>query len=102
MPDNNDDGGDDAEVIELDSESSGDDGTNKSDLDLLLDGVRDSIDRLYKVSTKIRNPSSRLGLVSTFCALLSKPTRTTLGRCSSNTKRLEHFRSETLWSPPST
>lgn len=30
-------------------------------MDLLLDGVRDSIDRLYKVSTKIRNPSSRLG-----------------------------------------
>ena len=60
-PDNNDDGGDDAEVEDLDSDSSGDDGTDESDLDLLLDGVRDPIDRLYKVSTKIRNPSSRLG-----------------------------------------
>ena len=52
---------DDAEVEESDSEPSGDDGTEESDLDLLLDGVRDPIDRLYKVSTKIRNPSSRLG-----------------------------------------
>ena len=60
-PDNNGDDGDDAEVEELDSESSGDNGTDESDLDLLLDGIRDPIDRLYKVSTKIRNPSSRLG-----------------------------------------
>lgn len=63
-PDKNDDdggGNDDAEVEESDSELSGDDGTEESDLDLLLDGVRDPIDRLYKVSTKIRNPSSRLG-----------------------------------------
>lgn len=59
-PYNNDDG-EDAGVKELDSESSGDDGTDESDLDLLLDGVRDPINRLYKVSTKIRNPSSRLG-----------------------------------------
>ena len=47
---------------ESDAESLGDDDTEESDLDLLLDGVRDPIDRLYKVSTKIRNPSSRLGL----------------------------------------
>ena len=37
------------------------DDTEESDLDLLLDGIRDPIDRLYKVSTKIRHPSSRLG-----------------------------------------
>ncbi len=29
---------------------------------MLLDDVRDLLDRLYKVSTKIRNPSTRLGL----------------------------------------
>ena len=55
---NGNDGGTEAE--EWDSEPSDDD-TEESDLDLLLDGVRDPIDRLYKVSTKIRNPSSRLG-----------------------------------------
>ena len=63
-PDNKDDSGrddDDAEAEELGSDFSGDDGTEESDLDLLIDGVRDPIDRLYKVSTKIRNPSSRLG-----------------------------------------
>lgn len=61
--DNDDDGGDDdddPEAEESDSEPSDDD-TAESDLDLLLDGIRDPIDRLYKVSTKIRNPSSRLG-----------------------------------------
>lgn len=60
---NDEDGSDDedAEAEELDPEASGDDGTEESDLDLLLDGVRDPIDRLCKVSTKIRNPSSRLG-----------------------------------------
>ena len=57
----NDDDDDDLEVEESDSERSDDDITEESDLDLLLDGVRDPIDRLYKVSTKIRNPSSRLG-----------------------------------------
>lgn len=31
-----------------------------SDTDLLLDCVRDPIDRLFKLSTRIRNPSSRL------------------------------------------
>ena len=46
---------------DTDSEDSGDDSHTETDLDLLLDGVRDPIDRLYKVSTKIRNPSSRLG-----------------------------------------
>lgn len=56
-----DDDDDDPEAEESDSEPSGDDDTEESDLDLLLDGVRDPIDRLYKVSTKIRNPSSRLG-----------------------------------------
>lgn len=33
----------------------------ESDIDLLLDSVRDPIDRLFKISTRIRNPSSRLG-----------------------------------------
>jgi hypothetical protein len=32
----------------------------ESDMDLLLDSVRDIIDRLYKLATKIRNPSTRL------------------------------------------
>lgn len=31
------------------------------DMELLLDGVRDPINRLFKMSTKIRNPSTRLG-----------------------------------------
>lgn len=31
------------------------------DMELLLDSVRDPIDRLFKMSTKIRNPSTRLG-----------------------------------------
>ena len=61
--DDNDDGDDDRpEAEESDSEPTGDGDTEESDLDLLLDGVRDPINRLYKVSTKIRNPSSRLGL----------------------------------------
>ena len=65
-PSSNDDGGgddddDELEAEESGSEPSGDDDTVESDLDLLLDSVRDPIDRLYKVSTKIRNPSSRLG-----------------------------------------
>lgn len=33
----------------------------ESDIDLLLDGVRDPIDRLYKLSTRIRSPSIRMG-----------------------------------------
>ena len=53
---------DDSWAENSDSEPSSDDGTVESDMDLLLDGVRDPIDRLYKLSTKIRNPSSRLGL----------------------------------------
>jgi hypothetical protein len=57
-----DNGGDydDPDAGKSDSGPSGDDDTEESDLELLLDGVRDPIDRLYKVSTKIRNPSSRL------------------------------------------
>lgn len=31
----------------------------ESDVDLLLDGIKDPIDRLYKLSTWIRNPSPR-------------------------------------------
>lgn len=31
------------------------------DMEFLLDGVRDPINRLFKMSTKIRNPSTRLG-----------------------------------------
>ncbi len=60
---NQDDDGndDDSNIGESDSEPSDDDDTEESDMDLLLDGIRDPIDRLYKVSTKIRNPSSRLG-----------------------------------------
>ena len=57
----NDDDVQDPWTENSDSEPSGDDDTVESDMDLLLDGVRDPIDRLYKVSTKIRNPSSRLG-----------------------------------------
>ena len=53
---------DDSWAEKSDSEPSGNDNAVESDMDLLLDGVRDPIDRLYKVSTKIRNPSSRLGL----------------------------------------
>jgi hypothetical protein len=53
-PDNNK-----PEVEESDSPSG--DGTEESYTDLLLDSVRDPIDRLYKVSTKVRNPSTRLG-----------------------------------------
>ena len=34
-------------------------GEADSDIDLLLDSVRDPIDRLYKLSTRIRNPSTR-------------------------------------------
>ncbi|KAI4157031.1 MAG: hypothetical protein LQ342_008545 [Letrouitia transgressa] len=49
------------EVDGSDSEPSNDDDTENPDLDLFLDSIRDPIDRLYKVSTKIRNPSSRLG-----------------------------------------
>ncbi|KAF3769615.1 hypothetical protein M406DRAFT_348801 [Cryphonectria parasitica EP155] len=33
----------------------------ESDIDLLLDGIRDPINRLFKISTQIRNPSTRLG-----------------------------------------
>ena len=62
---NDDDDGvgddDDPQAETSNSEPSGDDENEESDLDLLLDSVRDPIDRLYKVSTKIRNPSSRLG-----------------------------------------
>lgn len=64
LPDGNDNGDnhcDDAEAEESDLEHSGNNNTEESELDLLLDSVRDPIDRLYKVSTKIRNPSSRLG-----------------------------------------
>ena len=64
LPDDDDDGsdlGDDAEAGNSDLEHSGDDDAEESELDLLLDSIRDPIDRLYKVSTKIRNPSSRLG-----------------------------------------
>lgn len=51
----------DSEAEESDPELPSDDNIEESYMDLLLDGVRDPIDRLYKVSTKIRNPSSRLG-----------------------------------------
>lgn len=32
-----------------------------SDIDLILDSLRDPIDRLYKLSTRIRNPTTRFG-----------------------------------------
>ena len=49
------------EPLKSDLELSEDDDAEESDMDLLLDGIRDPIDRLYKLSTRIRNPSSRLG-----------------------------------------
>ena len=49
------------ETDQSDLETQGDVDTSESVLDLLLDGVRDPINRLYKVSIKIRNPSTRLG-----------------------------------------
>jgi hypothetical protein len=52
---------DDPAAEESDSEPLEDDDTEESYMELLLDGVRDPIDRLYTVSTKIRNPSSRFG-----------------------------------------
>ena len=44
-----------------DGDQSDDDDHEESHLELLLDGVRDPMNRLYKISTKIRDPSSRLG-----------------------------------------
>ncbi|KAH8780003.1 hypothetical protein F5883DRAFT_484894, partial [Diaporthe sp. PMI_573] len=38
-----------------------DEGEEESDMELLLDGIRDPINRLFKISTKMRNPSTRLG-----------------------------------------
>lgn len=63
-PVDNDDDEDDEGELDFKivcSEFPGDDDTEESVLDLLLDGIRDPIDRLYKISTSIRNPSSRLG-----------------------------------------
>ena len=52
---------DESEAIGSDSEPwEDDDDTDESPIDLLLDGVRDPIDRLYKLSTRVRNPSFRL------------------------------------------
>lgn len=47
----------------LEPEASGDEDEDEDelDVDLLLDSVRDPINRLFKMSTKIRNPSTRLG-----------------------------------------
>jgi len=47
--------------VELLDEDFGDETSQEldSDIDLLLDSVKDPIDRLYKLSTWIRNPSSR-------------------------------------------
>jgi hypothetical protein len=41
-------------------DAGGSDAESESDIELLLDSVKDVIDRLYKLSTKIRNPSTRL------------------------------------------
>lgn len=41
-------------------DAGGSDAGSESDIELLLDSVKDVIDRLYKLSTKIRNPSTRL------------------------------------------
>ncbi|RDW93385.1 uncharacterized protein DSM5745_00707 [Aspergillus mulundensis] len=38
-----------------------------SDTDLLLDGIKDPIDRLYKLATWIRTPSSRFGSAKALC-----------------------------------
>lgn len=42
-------------------EGENEDEEEEIDMELLLDGVRDPINRLFKMSTKIRNPSTRLG-----------------------------------------
>ena len=55
------DDSDDETTDDSDGDQSDDDDQGETHLDLLLDGVRDPINRLYKVSTKIRDPSSRLG-----------------------------------------
>ncbi|KAF2729894.1 hypothetical protein EJ04DRAFT_501555, partial [Polyplosphaeria fusca] len=60
------------EYIEAQTKSPADDGPlfdprnsddgwddDESDMDLLIGGIRDPVDRLYKLSTWIRNPSSR-------------------------------------------
>lgn len=64
-------GGDDDETDEagtdvLDNDFEGD----ESEIDLLLDGIRDPISRLFRVSTKIRNPSTRI--ISSKAALFQK------------------------------
>ena len=90
------------------------DDDDESDLDLLLDGVRDPIDRLYKKCqprSEIHHPGSARPEpratsrstktpVTTSYALLRKPTTTTSGRFSSSTKRPGRSRSLTRWSPP--
>jgi hypothetical protein len=55
---------DEDDKLGSDSEGSSDaeeSDNGESDMEVLLDAVRDPIDRLYMVSTKIRNPASRLG-----------------------------------------
>lgn len=49
-----------SEFLEENTEEGGSE-DQESDIDLLFDSVKDPIDRLFKVSTRIRNPSSRLG-----------------------------------------
>lgn len=44
-----------------DEDGDEDDDEEEVDMELLLDSVRDPINRLFKISTKIRNPSTRLG-----------------------------------------
>ncbi|KAB5586279.1 hypothetical protein GE09DRAFT_1166719 [Coniochaeta sp. 2T2.1] len=57
-----DDAPEDSGASSQDGDSSGFSlvGETDSDVDLLLDAVKDPLDRLYKLSTKIRNPSTRL------------------------------------------
>lgn len=53
--------GDDEEDEDKDEDDDEDEDEEGFDMELLLDGVRDPINRLFKMSTKIRNPSTRLG-----------------------------------------
>ncbi|KAI7778760.1 hypothetical protein LA080_001827 [Diaporthe eres] len=53
--------GERSETERTKDEGEDEDEEEEIDMELLLDGVRDPINRLFKISTKIRNPSTRLG-----------------------------------------
>ncbi|KAH6867306.1 hypothetical protein B0T10DRAFT_419988, partial [Thelonectria olida] len=60
-PESRDDNETDAETSDDSEPSENEDDGEEPLIELLVDGVRDTTDRLYKLSTKIRSPSSRLG-----------------------------------------